>query len=103
MQERSNRPWFLKRRITGGHGHLSNQQALAAVRKILDRAPRLPDHIVLLHRSRQCNCPDLLRALFTQDRRIAPRLTLAEPFQRSPWLRRTSHAPATGEQLMLTF
>jgi phosphoribosyl 1,2-cyclic phosphodiesterase len=107
MQMQSSRPWFLKRRITGGKGHLSNNQALAAVRQILDRAQtqrgRLPDHIVLLHRSRECNCPDLLRSLFSKDRRIAPRLTLAEPFQRTPWLRRKDLQPATGEQLMLSF
>jgi phosphoribosyl 1,2-cyclic phosphodiesterase len=107
MQMQSSRPWFLKRRITGGKGHLSNNQALAAVRQILDRAQaqrgQLPDHIVLLHRSRECNCPDLLRSLFSKDRRIAPRLTLAEPFQRTPWLRRKDLQPATGEQLMLSF
>jgi phosphoribosyl 1,2-cyclic phosphodiesterase len=107
MQMQSSRPWFLKRRITGGKGHLSNNQALAAVRQILDRAQanrgRLPDHIVLLHRSRERNCPDLLRRLFTKDLRIAPRLTLAEPFQRTPWLRRKRCRPATGEQLLLSF
>jgi phosphoribosyl 1,2-cyclic phosphodiesterase len=103
MQEESSRPWFLKRRITGGSGHLSNQQALAAIKDILDRAPRLPDHIVLLHRSRQCNCPKLLRRLFSKDARIAPRLILAEPFQRSAWLRPRMHEPATGEQLMFAF
>jgi phosphoribosyl 1,2-cyclic phosphodiesterase len=107
MQMQSSRPWFLKRRITGGKGHLSNNQALAAVRQILDRAQarraHLPDHIVLLHRSRECNCPDLLRKLFTTDRRIATRLTLAEPFHRTAWLRRKSCRPATGEQLMLSF
>jgi len=70
MQEQSDRPWFLKRRITGGKGHLSNRQALTAIQKILDCAQancrRLPDHIVLLHRSRQCNCPELLRAALQQ-------------------------------------
>jgi phosphoribosyl 1,2-cyclic phosphodiesterase len=107
MQEASPRPFFLKRRIMGGKGHLSNEQALAAVRLVLDRAQatggRLPDHIVLLHRSRQCNCPNLVRKLFSRDRRIAARLTLAEQYTRSEWLRRKTVAPATGEQLMLAF
>lgn len=107
MQEGSARPAFLKRRITGGSGHLSNGQALAAVRQILDRAAaaadRLPDHIVLLHRSRECNCPRLLRRTFASDPRIAPRLTLAEQHRRTEWLRRTSVAPAFGEQLTLGF
>ena len=107
MQEGSGRPYFLRRRITGGRGHLSNDQALAAVRLVLDRAQatagRLPDHIVLLHRSRECNCPNLLRRMFSRDRRIASRLKLAEQYTRSEWLRRKTVAPATGEQLMLAF
>lgn len=103
MQADSGRPWFLKRRITGGHGHLSNPQAFEAIRKILDRGRRLPDHIVLLHRSQDCNCPDLLRTLFGGDYRIAPRLTLAEQQKRSPWLGRKNRAPIAGEQLTLAF
>jgi hypothetical protein len=104
MQARSGRPEFLKRRITGGAGHLSNAQALAAVRQILDRSPaRWPDHIVLLHRSQQCNCPHLLRREFGRDVRVAPRLVLAEPYARTEWLRRREVAPAVGEQLMLAF
>jgi phosphoribosyl 1,2-cyclic phosphodiesterase len=101
MQADSDRPWFLKRRITGGHGHLSNAQALAAIRKILDCSRRLPDHIVLLHRSQECNCPHLVQTLFSGDRRIAPRLTLAQQHERSAWLGRTNRAPIVGEQLML--
>jgi phosphoribosyl 1,2-cyclic phosphodiesterase len=107
MQHASARPIFLKRRIMGGRGHLSNDQALAAIRQILDRAQAtrtgFPEHIVLLHRSRQCNCPDLVRSLFSKDRRIAPRLTIADQYQPTPWLRRRSLRPATGEQLMLAF
>lgn len=101
MQANSDRPWFLKRRITGGHGHLSNAQALAAVCKMLDRARRLPDHIVLLHRSIECNCPNLLHSLFSSDDRIAPRLTLAQQHERSPWLGRTNRPALAGEQLTL--
>ena len=74
MQIESARPSFLKRRITGGHGHLSNSQALAAVRKLLDRSRRLPDHIVLLHRSEECNCPHLVRQNLQRrsEDRVAP-------------------------------
>lgn len=103
MQADSGRPRFLKRRITGGRGHLSNLQAFNAIRKILDRACRLPDHIVLLHRSQECNCPDLLRTLFSGDYRIAPRLTLAEQQERSPWLGRKNRPSIAGEQLTLGF
>ncbi|HZK79916.1 MAG TPA: MBL fold metallo-hydrolase [Humisphaera sp.] len=107
MQERSPRPIFLKRRITGGRGHLSNQQALDAIRRMLDRAERrampLPAHIVLLHRSRQCNCPKLVRELFSKDHRIAPRLVLAEAFSRSEWLSAANRPIAAGEQLALSW
>jgi hypothetical protein len=103
MQIDSARPFFLKHRIMGGRGHLSNEQALEAVRAILDRCQRskrrLPAHIVLLHRSRECNCPKILRKLFSRDPRIAPRLVLGEQFQRSEWLRVRANQPYVGEQL----
>lgn len=103
MQADSARPLFLKRRIMGGHGHLSNLQALTAIRKLLDRTTRLPDHIVLLHRSQECNCPDLVRRLFSADSRIGSRLTLAEQHNRSPWLGRANRPRCVGEQLTLPF
>lgn len=99
MQATSSRPMFLQRRITGGHGHLSNSQAFAAICKVLDGSRRLPDHIVLLHRSLECNCPDLVQKLFASDPRIAPRLTLAQQHERSPWLGRTQRPPVVGEQM----
>jgi phosphoribosyl 1,2-cyclic phosphodiesterase len=105
MQENSGRPWFLKQRIMNGSGHLSNGQALQAIRMILDRCEstgsRMPAHIVLLHRSRECNCPKLLRMLFCEDPRIAKRLTLAEQFERTEWMRPAQVEPAAGEQLAL--
>lgn len=105
MQLDSTRPWFLKERIMGGRGHLSNEQAFAAVKQILDRhesrGGRIPSHVVLLHRSRECNCPRLLRKLFTRDARLAIRLILAEQFERTSWLRARSTGPLVGEQLMM--
>lgn len=107
MQFASPRPMFLKQRITGGRGHLSNEQAFDAVRKVLDRCQRaglaLPEHIVLLHRSRECNCPKLLRNLFARDARIAPRLTLTEQFSRTEWIRPRGDQPLAGEQLQLAW
>lgn len=107
MQISSARPWFLKNRIMNGAGHLSNEQAFDAIQKILDRCQRkrrrLPHHIVLLHRSRECNCPRLLRKLFERDDRIATRLTLAEQFHRSDWLRVRPTPRLVGEQLSLAF
>jgi phosphoribosyl 1,2-cyclic phosphodiesterase len=107
MQMDSSRPVFLKRRIMGGAGHLSNEQALAAVRRIFDRHESklvpLPSHVVLLHRSRQCNCPQLLWRLFCSDPRLEPRLTLADQHQRTGWLRPQSLAPRLGQQLTFAF
>tara|TARA_R110002072_G_scaffold150953_6_gene299900 strand:- start:5698 stop:6690 length:993 start_codon:yes stop_codon:yes gene_type:complete len=52
MQEASGRPAFLKRRIMGGAGHLSNEESAVAVGRI---APR--EQLVLLHLSQECNEP----------------------------------------------
>jgi len=54
LQADSERPAFLKDRITGGSGHLSNAQCAEAAARI---APR--ERVVLLHLSRQCNRPEL--------------------------------------------
>lgn len=56
MQLASSRPVFLKKRIMGGAGHLSNQESAEAVRDIAPGA-----HVVLLHLSRQCNRPEIAR------------------------------------------
>jgi phosphoribosyl 1,2-cyclic phosphodiesterase len=107
MQLSSARPWFLKNRIMGGAGHLSNEQAYELVRRILDRAERssarLPSHIVLLHRSRECNCPKLMRKLFERDARIKPRLTLTEQYEATGWIRIRPGLPLVGEQLALAW
>jgi len=53
MQLASSRPDFLKQRIMGGRGHLSNEESARAVTRM---APR--ETVVLLHLSRQCNTPE---------------------------------------------
>lgn len=55
LQEASARPAFLKRRIMGGAGHLSNEQCRRAVEMIAPSA-----HVVFLHLSRECNRPELV-------------------------------------------
>lgn len=62
MQLESNRPKFLKDRIMGGDGHLSNQQSMDAIEHIAAQS-RL-QHIILLHLSRQCNTPSIVRAMY---------------------------------------
>ena len=86
LQAGSPRPAFLKRRIMGELGHLSNEQAFEAVRRIVERCDGgLPRHIVLLHRSQQCNHPAIVRRVFEQDPHIARRVTLTEQRRRSAW------------------
>jgi phosphoribosyl 1,2-cyclic phosphodiesterase len=108
MQRNSGRPWFLVQRIMGGRGHLSNEQAFEAVKRIVARTQashgKLPAHVVLLHRSRECNCPTLLRDLFSRDARLAPRLVLAEQYERTAWLRADgSQRTQTYQQLALSW
>lgn len=75
MQQQSARPAFLRRRIMGGTGHLSNDQALDAVLRIAD-ASKL-QHVALLHLSRQCNCPRLVQSLYArQASHLLDRLTI---------------------------
>lgn len=85
MQVNSPRPAFLKRRIMGGAGHLSNEQALAAILKVADSCPL--QHIALLHLSRQCNCPRLLQRLYAERAgHLLNRLTITNQFESTPML-----------------
>ena len=76
------------------------------MKTIFDRCQRhgrsLPRHVVLLHRSRQCNCPERIRDLFGRDPRIASRLVLSEQHTRTDWLSGTGVSQSwVGEQLTL--
>lgn len=62
LQATSDRPPYLKQRITGGHGHLSNRESLDAVIALADG--RLPNAVLLLHLSRDCNHPELVERLW---------------------------------------
>lgn len=54
-------PYFLKNRIRGGKGHLSNSQAL---KLFIDNKPSYMSHLLLSHLSKDNNCPDLVWQLF---------------------------------------
>ena len=51
-------PWFLKRRILGEKGHLSNIDAAAAICRLLGAAKKRR-HILLAHLSRENNFPEM--------------------------------------------
>jgi len=57
MQDSSGRPAFLKQRIMGGAGHLSNEESALAVSRIHPR-----EHLILLHLSQECNEPAIAMA-----------------------------------------
>jgi len=63
LLENGRYPVFLKNRIRGGKGHLSNKQALEIF--IQNRHPAL-SHLLLSHLSKENNSPQLALQLFTQ-------------------------------------
>jgi len=101
LQQISARPLMLKRRVMGNRGHLSNGEALATLCKVFQRSTRLPAHVVLLHLSRDCNCPNLVAEMYKPYPDIARRLRLSTQHDSTGWLRTSvatgSHLP--GEQL----
>ena len=56
LQNSTRRPWSLKQRILGRHGHLSNEAAAEAAAQIMSADLR---HLYLAHLSRECNKPEL--------------------------------------------
>lgn len=56
LQDCPHRPWALKQRILGRHGHLSNEAAADAAEEIMSAELR---HLYLGHLSRECNRPEL--------------------------------------------
>jgi len=62
MLENGRYPYFLKNRIRGGNGHLSNQQALDLFKL---HKPNYMSHLLLSHLSKDNNCPNLVKELFT--------------------------------------
>ena len=100
LQLAAARPAGLKQRIMGGLGHLSNVQALEAILRI-DRAGMLR-HVVLLHLSRQCNDPRLIRRLYAErGPHLLGRLTVTNQHEPTPMLNLSpSPAPVlVGQQL----
>ncbi|KLT66967.1 MBL fold metallo-hydrolase [Pedobacter sp. BMA] len=61
MLANGNYPYFLKRRITSGHGHLSNTQALELFQ---NHKPEFMSHLLLSHLSKDNNDPLLVEELF---------------------------------------
>jgi phosphoribosyl 1,2-cyclic phosphodiesterase len=85
MQVTSGRPAFLKSRIMGGAGHLSNDQSFEAVQRIASESKL--SHVVLLHLSRQCNDPQLITRQYAEHAPdLLDRLTITNQFEPTPVL-----------------
>ena len=63
LLDRGRYPYYLKRRIRGGMGHLSNMQALELFKS---QRPAFMSHLLLSHLSKDNNCPDLVHDLFSR-------------------------------------
>lgn len=83
MLEKGNYPYYLKNRIRGNKGHLSNTQALSL---FLEHKPSFMSHLFLSHLSKNNNCPDLVQNLFNTHAEgvkmiVASRYEQSEVFQ----------------------
>jgi len=79
MLQNGKYPYFLKNRIRGGNGHLSNLQALELFKN--HRSPHL-SHLLLSHLSKENNSPELVQALFDAHK-TDTRVVIASRYQES--------------------
>lgn len=63
LQESPHRPWSLKQRILGRHGHLSNEAAADAAEQVMSAHLR---HLYLGHLSRECNKPEIAGSVMSK-------------------------------------
>lgn len=83
LQECPHRPWSLKQRILGRHGHLSNEAAADCVEQIMTADLR---NLYLGHLSRECNRPEIAHRVVSQrlQKIAANHVTLALATQDTP-------------------
>jgi phosphoribosyl 1,2-cyclic phosphodiesterase len=83
LERISERPWFLKERIMGGKGHLSNEESVEAALRIA--ATGVPQAIVLLHLSQQCNRPDIVERTWRERAaHLLDRVVISDQFRPAP-------------------
>jgi phosphoribosyl 1,2-cyclic phosphodiesterase len=63
LQDCPRRPWSLKQRILGRHGHLSNHAAAEAAAQVMSGGLK---HLFLAHLSRECNRPELAQHVMAE-------------------------------------
>jgi phosphoribosyl 1,2-cyclic phosphodiesterase len=108
MLEKGDYPYYLKSRIRGGQGHLSNAQALELFNT--HRSPFM-SHLILSHLSKNNNCPRLVQDLFDQHAGDV-NMIVASRYGESPLFEISSigstHAaikvmPKSAEQMVISF
>lgn len=113
MQQDSPRPWFLKQRIMGGAGHLSNEEARRVV-MTLHRPPHRLEHVLLLHLSRECNTPERVLAHYRDHAALADCVTVSRQDRPTHWahldpdpvaetVRRAAQSPSPSQRQQLLF
>ncbi len=95
MLENGSYPFFLKNRIRGGKGHLSNRQALEL---FTQNRPANLSHLLLAHLSQKNNCPALVQKLFDAQAGTT-QVTIASRYAESPVIRLDN--PLTGTDVPL--
>lgn len=98
MLQKSAYPVYLKRRISGGKGHLSNTQALELFRK---HRPTFMSHLFLSHLSQNNNCPRLVKNLFDQHA-DGVEVIVASRYEETPVFRISSPLQKTSPMLQWT-
>ena len=87
LEADTKRPWPTKQRISGRHGHLSNEQAAELVGHVAHDGLR---HVVLGHLSEDCNHPDIARQKITtvlhSSNFLQTQVICADRHAPTPWL-----------------
>jgi len=89
MLEEGSYPYYLKQRIRGDKGHLSNKQALDL---FLEYRPTFMSHLLLSHLSQNNNCPEVAAALFNPHAGNT-RIIVASRFKESEVYRIQTNSP----------
>jgi phosphoribosyl 1,2-cyclic phosphodiesterase len=94
MLEQGRYPWHLKKRIRGGQGHISNDQALELFKNYRHE---FLSHLILSHLSKENNDPALAKALFDQHAGLT-NIVVASRYRESEVYSVSSNGPVKGKE-----
>ncbi len=90
MLEKGSYPYHLKKRISGGEGHLSNDEALTL---FTQHRPSFMSHLLLSHLSKNNNSPELVEELFKRNT-INTKIVVATRYNETEVYHITGNGPA---------